>query len=339
MINEAVKDLMEFRDLEPETAMEVAGEIISGKVGDVVKAAFLTALRMKGETPEEIAAFAKVMREQSVRITPQVRGTLVDTCGTGGDALGTFNISTAAAFIVAGSGIPVAKHCNRSVSSRCGSADILEALGVKVDLEPVQVQALIEKVGIGFMFAPRFHPAMKNVQTVRRSLGVRTIFNILGPLTNPADAEAQVIGVYSPELANKIAMALNILGIRRAKIVHGAGLDELTTTGPNKIIELDNGTISESYFESTEFGIPKAEITQLVANDIEKSKSLFLEVLNGKEGAGLDIAVLNAAAAIIVGNKATSFNEGIELARESVFSGRAMEKLEKLLEEAARYEA
>jgi len=339
MIDEAIGKLADSCDLEPEVVIEVARDIMAGRTEDVQTAAFLTALRMKGETAEEIAAFARVMRENCERIAPAVEGTLVDTCGTGGDGVGTFNISTAAAFIVAGCGIPVAKHGNRSVSSRCGSADILEALGVRIDLEPEQVRGTIESAGIGFMYAPRFHPAMKNVQAVRRSLGIRTVFNILGPLTNPAGAEAQVIGAYSPEVARKVGAALSVLGTKKAMVVHGAGMDELNAAGENLVVEVDNGVITESWLSPAELGIRRSNISELVSDDIETSKRYFLEALAGTEGPRADAAALNAAAGIMVGGKAMTMEEGISMARECVASGNAVGAFERLKREAAVNEA
>src|SRR3989338_2414350 len=229
--------------------------IMSGNATDAQIAGFLVAMRMKGETPGEIASMVKVMREFADTIKPAVNSRLVDTCGTGGDEIKTFNISTAAMFIVAGSGIPIAKHGNRSVSSKCGSADVLEALGVKVDMEPKKVEECIEKVGIGFMFAPTFHKAMKYVMPARKQLGVRTIFNVLGPLTNPANAKGQIVGIFNPDLTEKIAEVLKLTGVERAFVVHGMdGLDEISTIGETKISELHNGKIDTYYIKPEEFG-------------------------------------------------------------------------------------
>lgn len=338
MINEAVKLAIEGQNLSPEICDAVAREIMSGNASETKIAAFLTSLRMKGETAEEIASFAKVMREFCRKINPKVNRTMVDTCGTGGDKLKTFNISTTASFVVAGEGIPVAKHGNRSVTSKCGSADILEALGVYLNLTPKQVEKTIEKVGIGFMFAPLFHPAMKNVQSVRKELAIRTIFNILGPLTNPANAKAQVIGIYSGSLALKVANALKKMGLEHVFVVYGSGMDEISTLGVTDIVELKDGKVTEFTIRPEDFKIKKASIEDLYAKDIETSVKFFREVLEGKSGPRLDIVLLNAAAGIVVGGVAETIAEGIEVARESVKSGRALEKFEQLVEETQRYE-
>lgn len=339
MINEAVKMVIEGQNLNPKICKEVAREIMNGNASETKIAAFLTSIRMKGETAEEIASFAKVMRDFCSKINPKVNGTLIDTCGTGGDKLKTFNISTAAAFVVAGEGIPVAKHGNRSVTSKCGSADVLEAMGVNLNLTPKQVEKTIEKVGIGFMFAPLFHPAMKNVQSIRKELAIRTIFNILGPLTNPANAKAQVIGVYSKSLTFKVANALNKLGLEHALVVYGSGMDEISTLGVTYIAELKDSEVTEFTISPEDFEIKKANINDLYAKDIETSVKFFREVLEGKNGPRLDIVLLNAAAGIIVSDMAETIAEGIEIAHESVKSGRALEKFEQLVEEAQRYEA
>lgn len=339
MINEAIRKVVEGHDLNGEECETVARQIMSGNATETGIAAFLTSIRMKGETAEEISSFAKVMREFCNQIGPNVSGKLVDTCGTGGDGLKTFNISTAAAFVVAGAGVPVAKHGNRSVSSKCGSADILEVLGVNINITPDQVEKTIENVGIGFMFAPLFHPAMKNVQKVRRELGIRTIFNILGPLTNPANAKAQVIGVYSSDIIMKMAVSMNDLGIEHGLVVHGSGMDEITTLGETLVAELKDGLIKEYTIEPEDFGIAKASLDELCADDLETSVSIFRDVLEGKPGPRSDIVLLNAAAGLMVGGKADSISNGLEAARESIKSGKALEKLEQLVEETKRYEA
>jgi len=338
MINEAVKMVIEGQNLNPKICKEVAREIMNGNASETKIAAFLTSIRMKGETAEEIASFAKVMRDFCSKINPKVNGTLIDTCGTGGDKLKTFNISTAAAFVVAGEGIPVAKHGNRSVTSKCGSADVLEAMGVNLNLTPKQVEKTIEKVGIGFMFAPLFHPAMKNVQSIRKELAIRTIFNILGPLTNPANAKAQVIGVYSKSLTFKVANALNKLGLEHALAVYGSGMDEISNIGVTYIAELKDSEVTEFTISPEDFEIKKANINDLYAKDIETSVKFFREVLEGKSSPRLDIVLLNAAAGIIVSGMAETIAEGIEIAHESVKSGRALEKFEQLVEEAQQYE-
>lgn len=338
MISEAIKLTIEGQNLSHDICVEVAREIMSGNASGMKIASFLTSLRMKGETVDEIASFAKVMKEFCNKINPKVEGTLIDTCGTGGDKLKTFNISTVAAFVVAGAGIPVAKHGNRSVTSKCGSADILEAMGVNLNLNPKQVEKTIENVGIGFMFAPLFHPAMKSVQSVRKELAIRTIFNILGPLTNPANAEAQLIGVYSKNLGFKVANALDNLGLKHVLVVYGSGMDEISTLGVTDITELKYGEVKEYTIRPEEFKIKKARINDLYAKDIETSVKFFGEVLEGKSGPRLDIVLLNAAAGIVVGGTAETIAEGLDIAYESVKSGRALEKFDQLVRETQKYE-
>lgn len=338
MIAEAIKQLVEGRDLSKELCEQVAREIMAGDISEAQLGAFLTALRIKGETSEELTGFAKIMREFCNKINPKVKGTLVDICGTGGDKLKTFNISTASSFVIAGAGIPVAKHGNRSVTSKCGSADILEALGANLNLNPKQVEMTIEKIGIGFMFAPLFHPAMKNVQSVRRTLGIRTIFNLLGPLTNPANAKAQVIGVHSKELVCKIGEVLRDLGVERGLVVYGSGMDELSTLDFTNVAELKNGEIEEYIIDPKELGIKRSNLSDLYAEDVEASVKSFKEALEGKDEAKLDIVLLNSAAGIMVGGKAGTIEEGIEIAREVVKSGEAIKKLEQLVQETRRDE-
>ncbi len=339
MLARAIDLLTKKQDLEPEICIQAAREIMEGRATDDQIATFLTSMKSKIETSSEVASFAKVMREFCVRIDPKVSGTMVDTCGTGGDGLNTFNISTASAFVIAGAGLPVAKHGNRSVSSNCGSADILEALGVMVELAPHHVKDVIENVGIGFMYAPFFHPAMKHVQPVRRKLGISTIFNILGPLTNPANVGAQVIGVHSPELIPKVAGALNEMGVKRAMVVHGSGMDEISSMGETLIAELCDGQIREYSIVPEDFGLARTSMDELISTDMETSLRYFNEVLDGKPGPRLDIVLMNAASAIMMGGLASDLREGMEQARESIFSGMAKEKLEALKQEAGKYEA
>jgi len=337
MISEAIRAAAAGKDLDLETCSQAAIEIMEGNATDIQIASLLSALKTKGETSEEITSFARAMKQFCIQISPRIGGALVDTCGTGGDSLNTFNISTAAALIVASAGIPVAKHGNCSISSNCGSADILEAVGVNIRLTPEQTEKTIEKIGIGFMFAPLFHPAMKNVQKVRQELGIRTIFNLLGPLTNPANAKAQVIGVYSRELVMKVAKALNSLGTKSALVVHGSGMDEISTLGTTKMAQLKDGEITLHQIRPEDFGIRKPKLEELQAKDIDTSVSFLREALSGKQGPRLDIVLLNAAAAIMVAGKAKTIMEGLELARESVQSGKASEKLNKLVEVSQGY--
>ena len=339
MINDAIKLAVIKKDLPPELTTAVAREIMTGKANDTTIAAFLTALRMKGETADEIASFVQVMREFCHRISPNVKGIIIDTCGTGGDKMKTFNISTLAAFIAAGADIPVAKHGNRSVTSKCGSADILEAMGVNMNITPPKVEKIIEKIGIGFMFAPRFHPAMKYVQLVRRQLGIRTIFNILGPMTNPAFAQAQVIGVYDKQLLKKVANALKRLGLTHVLVVNGNGMDEISTLSATDVVEVVNGCLKNYAIHPRNFGIKKPNLKDLQAHDIETSVRFFKEILEGKESPRLDIVLLNAAAAMVVGGKAKNFQDGFDLSNHIVQSGKAFEKFEQFREESLKYEA
>ncbi len=332
MITGAIAKLVESRDLTQMEAADAMSEIMMGAATPAQIGAFLSALRMKGETSEEIAAFARVMRARAVRITPRVVGTLVDTCGTGGDGTGTFNISTAAAFVAAGAGVPVVKHGNRGVSSRCGSADVLEALGVNIRLPPRRITGIVEDLGIAFLFAPEHHPAMKCVAGVRCELGTRTVFNLLGPLLNPAGAEAQVIGVYSPDLTRRLAEVLRLIGLERGMVVHGEGMDEITTTGVTRISELQDGTIRDYTIDSLDFGIPRAEISDLAGGDAAENARILLAVLEGERGAHRDIVVLNAGAAIYVGGAAGSIAEGIGRAEQAVDTGSALGKLNRLIE-------
>ncbi len=323
---EMLEKISSGKNLTGEEAAELMEKIMNLELTTAQTAAALVALKMKGESTEEIAAFARVMRKNALKIHPKVE-MLVDTCGTGGDSSHTFNISTAAALIAAGAGIRIAKHGNRSVSSRCGSADVLEALGGKL-LQPAQVEKCIEQIGFGFMFAPYFHPAMKNVAPVRKELGIRTVFNILGPLTNPANARVQVLGVFDSALCGKMAQVLGSLGTRHALIVHSEGMDEIGL-GKTEISELKNGKTENYEIDGKEFGLEKKGIPRVHGK--EEGAKIILGVLEGGKGAARDVSVLNAAAAIYVGGKADSIKDGIGLAENSVDSGSAKEKLEQLI--------
>ncbi|MFQ6136984.1 MAG: anthranilate phosphoribosyltransferase [Candidatus Hydrothermarchaeales archaeon] len=328
-----INKLVEKEDLTKEEAEEAMKTIMSGSATDAQIGAFLTALRLKGETIDEVSACAKIMRDFAATIHPKVDGTLVDTCGTGGDKIKTFNISTIAAFVVAGAGIPIAKHGNRSVTSKAGSADVLEALGVKIDLAPKDVEKNIEDIGIGFMFAPGFHKAMKYVIGPRREMGIRTVFNVLGPLTNPAHAQAQVLGVFDANLTEKMAYVLGDLGTERALVVHGmAGLDEISTMGKTQISELKDSNVDTYMMRPEDCGIERASPNELLGSDAEENAEIVLSMLkDGEKGPRRDIVVLNAAAGIYVGGKADSIEDGIALAEESIDSGKAFEKLELLI--------
>lgn len=332
-VQDAIAKLVEHRDLTEAEAEEAMKCIMSGKATQAQIGSFLTALRMKGETVEEITAFARVMREFAARINPKVDGVLVDTCGTGGDEIKTFNISTAAMFVAAGAGVRIAKHGNRSVTSKAGSADVVEALGVRIDLPPEEVQRCIERVGIGFMFAPRFHMAMKHAIGPRREMGTRTVFNILGPLTNPAGAKAQLMGVYDAALTDKLARVLKKLGCERAMVVHGLdGLDEISTLGNTQVSELNHGEVKTYMIAPENFGIRRVKIETISGEELEENVRMLLRVLRGEPGAKRDIVLLNAAAAIVVGGKASDLREGISIARNSLDSGRAYEKVVQLVQ-------
>ena len=331
-IKETISRLIEQQDLDTEEAGLAMSAIMEGSTTQSQIGAFLTALRMKGETPEEIAAFAQVMRRHAVTVVPVIHKPLVDTCGTGGDGTHTFNISTASALVAAGAGIPVVKHGNRSVSSTCGSADVLSALGVNLAVDPTRQAKIVEQVGIAFLFAPDHHPAMRHVMAARQELGCRTIFNILGPLTNPAGAQAQVLGVYNPDLTRPIAEVLRILGLSRAMVVHGSGLDEITTTGDTRVCELDKGTINTYTLNPKTFGIAHASLSDLRGGDPQMNARIILEILAGERGAGRDIVLLNAAAAIYIGGQARDLHEGIGRAASSVDSGDAHARLDALVE-------
>ena len=336
MLKEYIEKVVEKIDLTEEEAENAMKIIMSGSASDVQVSSFLTALRAKGESIEEITAFARVMREFAEKISPEVDGTLVDTCGTGGDSVKTINVSTVSAIVVASSGAYVAKHGNRAVTSKSGSADVLEALGVKIDLNPKDVEKLIEKIGIGFLFAPIFHKAMKNVAKVRKELGIRTVFNILGPLTNPANAEAQLLGVFDKDLTEKIANALSKLGVKRAMVVHGLeGLDEISVTTKTKVSELRNGKVETYYIEPEDFKIKRAKIEDVLAKDLEYNTIKALEVIKGIEkGAKRDIVLLNSGAAIYLAGVAKSVEDGIEIARNCIDEGKAYKKLLELIKES-----
>ncbi|HMK95476.1 MAG TPA: anthranilate phosphoribosyltransferase [Candidatus Limnocylindrales bacterium] len=335
MIREGIQKLIEGFSLTIDESGEIMREVMSGKATNSQTAAFLTALRMKGEAVEELIAFASVMREHSSQIHPHVPGRLVDTCGTGGDKIKTFNVSTAAAFIVAGAGISVAKHGNRSVTSRSGSADVLEKLGLNLYLEPERVKGMIEKVGIGFMFAPAFHPAMKYAAEPRREIGIRTVFNLLGPLTNPASANAQLLGVYDAKLTSPLAYALSRLGCEEAMVVHGLdGLDEISTVGKTAVAWLKEGGVTEFEVGPSDFGVKQANVADFKVATIEESVETFFRILSGKLAVNdpkMEFTLVNSAAGIIVGGKAEDFKVGMEIAQESIESGAAYSKLKTLI--------
>jgi anthranilate phosphoribosyltransferase len=337
------------QSLSREEAQTVMSEILTGQCSDSQIAALLVALHMKGETVEEIVGFAEAIRAAATplglhpssvldasgterdALSDSLRDSLIDTCGTGGDASGTFNISTATAFVVAGAGVRVAKHGNRSMTSKCGSADVMEALGVRISLPVSQIAACLEQVGIAFLFAPSMHSAMQHVQTARRELRLRTVFNLLGPLTNPARATCQVVGVYSTELVEKLAEALCMLGLRRALVVHGNdGLDEVTITGPTRIAEVREGQVHGYEVTPEEFGLPRATLDDISGGDAACNAGLIREVLAGKGSARRDVVLLNAAAALVAAGRADHLRDAIPLAAKAIDSGAALAKLQAL---------
>ena len=316
------------KELSEEEMMGAMTEIMDGKVGDTQLAAFLTALQFKNVTVSEIVGAARVMRDKAEKVNAKDS---VDTCGTGGDGADTFNISTTVAFVVAGAGVRVAKHGNRAVSSKSGSADVLKYLGVNIDASLPTVERCIEEVGIGFLFAPLMHKAMKHAAAVRKELGFRTIFNLLGPLTNPANSQAQVLGVFDSKWVTPLAEVLRELGSRHALVVHGFdGLDEITLTGETQIAELKNGKVNNFSFDPKEFGYSLCSVADLKGAEPETNAEIMREILNGSSGPKTDIVVLNAAAAIYVGGKADSIEKGILVATNSIESGAASKKLEEL---------
>lgn len=331
MIREAIGQLVNGGDLSVEMARQAAAEIFAGEATPAQIGAFLAALRIRGESAEHIQAFAEMMRDKAARLR-KPEGVVLDTCGTGGDETGTFNISTVAAIIAAGAGVVVAKHGNRAATSQCGSADVLEALGVKIDAAPQVAQRCLDGIGLCFMFARSHHAAMRHVAGPRQEIGVRTIFNLLGPLSNPAGATHQLIGVFDGELTQTYAEVLRALGSERALVVHGSdGLDELTTAGVTRLTELCEGEIHTSEYEPSQFGLKTSNSQDLLGGDAEQNASIILSILEDKEsGPKMDIAILNAGAALYVAEKADSIAEGLDLARQTIASGAAMEKLEAL---------
>jgi anthranilate phosphoribosyltransferase len=330
------------QSLSREEARAVMTEVLNGQCTDAQIAALLVALHMKGESVEEIVGFAEAIRAASVPLglhsdsildaSGTGRDALVDTCGTGGDASGTFNISTATAFVVAGAGVRVAKHGNRSVTSKCGSADVMEALGVNISLPAAKVAACLEQVGIAFLFAPAMHSAMKHVQAARRELHLRTVFNLLGPLTNPARATCQVVGVYSADLVEKLAEALSMLGLHRALVVHGSdGLDEITITGPTRVGELRDGQVHTYEVTPEEFGLNRATLEDVSGGDAACNAALIREVLAGKKSARRDVVLLNAAAALVAAGRADHLRDALPLAVKAIDSGAALARLDALV--------
>jgi anthranilate phosphoribosyltransferase len=331
VIQQALARLLDGHDLSRDEARGVMGTIMSGEATPAQIAGFLIALRAKGETADEIAGCAEAMREHALPVRPE-RDDLVDTAGTGGDGARTINISTAAALVAAAAGAGVAKHGNRAVSSACGSADVLEALGFDLELPPERVARSIDELGFGFLFAPTHHPAMRHAAPVRSELAARTVFNVLGPLTNPAGARAQVVGVYAPELVRTIAEVLAQLGATRAFVVHGAGgIDELSPAGPNFVCEVVNGQIRARNIDPLEFGLPRSDPAELRGGSPAENAAAIRAVLAGEDGGRRSAILLNAAGAIAAGGHAEDLREGLELAREAVDSGAAAARLDALI--------
>lgn len=331
-IREAIDKLVNRVNLSEADMIDVMNQIMTGEATPLQVASFLTALRMKGETVEEITGAARVMREKAHRVNVGSK-TVLDTCGTGGDQKGTFNISTTVAFVLAGAGVNVAKHGNRSVSSHSGSADVLGALGVKIDAPRERVEQCIAEIGIGFLFAPLLHEAMKYAVQPRRDIGIRTIFNLLGPLTNPAMATHQLIGIYSGELVGMIARVLKNLGSVCAMVVHGLeGLDEISLCGPTQVAELRDGEVKQYLIEPEQFGLKRCRLEDLQGGNPEQSAAMVRAVLDGEPGPRRDVVLLNGGAALYISGRASNIEEGIRLAAQSIDSGKARQKLEQLIE-------
>jgi len=338
-IREAIEAIVnQGRDLSEEEAAAVMEEIMAGEATPAQLGAFLVSVRLKGETVDEITGMARVMRQHALRV-PIEGVSLLDTCGTGGDGQGTFNVSTAAAFVVAAAGARVAKHGNRAVTSACGSADVLEALGARIELTPAQVARCIDEVGLGFMFAPAFHPAMKHAAGPRREIGVRTVFNVLGPLTNPAGASAQLLGVARAELGAKMAAVLARLGCQHALVVHGQdGLDEMSLSGPTSVHELRQGEVREYVVSPPELGLAEAPLDAVRGGSAEENAARLRAVLDGEPGPARDIVLLNSAAALVAADLAADLWEGVRLAQSAIDSGDAREKLVRFVELTRSFE-
>jgi anthranilate phosphoribosyltransferase len=344
MIEECLKKVVSRQDLSEDEAYQCMMEMVSGSASDVHMAALLSALATKGESIYEITGFVKGMRQVSIKVSPHLDQPLVDTCGTGGDTFKTFNVSTIAAIIAAAAGVPIAKHGNRAVSSKCGGADILEAMGVNINGGPCDVESTIEKTGIGFMFAPNFHPAMKHVMPVRTQLGIRTVFNILGPLSSPANADIHLMGVFSPEYVELMANVLKNLGVKQAMVVHGfddkgeAALDEISIMGKTKAAILDNGQIIVNEFYPDDFGLELVDKKLLMAPDsLKENVEIVMDVLKGKrdthyQAARMDICLANAGAILFLAGKTSNIKEGVNLARTTIENGFAWNKLQEFID-------
>ena len=332
MLKKFIAKVVERQDLTEEEAHQAMGIIMDGEASPAQIASFVTGLRMKGETIEEITGFVRTMRAKAVRIRAKDGEQVVDTCGTGGDGKGTFNISTAVAFVAAGGGCTVAKHHNRSVSSQCGSADVLEALGLDYALPPERAETSLREFGLAFLFAPTFHPATRHALVPRREIGIRTVFNLLGPLTNPAGATIHLAGLYREDLLRPVAEVLRNLGSKSAFVVHSEDhWDEISITGKTTICQLKNGFIETYQIEPEMVGLKRADLKEIQGGTPEKNADILLQVLRGKPGPPRDVVLLNAAAVFVAAEKVSNLRDGVEMARESIDSGRAMKKLEELI--------
>ncbi len=344
MIEECIKKVVARQDLTEDESYECMMEMVSGNASDTHMAAFLSALATKGENISEITGFVRAMRQVSIKVSPQLNQPLVDTCGTGGDRLKTFNVSTIATIIAAAAGVPIAKHGNRAISSKCGGADILEAMGVNIEGKPADVESCLEKAGIGFMFAPNFNPSMKNVMQVRRELGIRTVFNILGPLSSPADVDIHLMGVFDPKYVEILANVLRNLGVKRAMVVHGfdeegnAAVDEISLIGKTTAAILDEGDIKVVQLYPEDFGLEMVDKKLIMASDsLKENLEIALGVLDGKrdsiyQEARMDICLANASAILFLAGKVQDLKEGVELARETVEKGYARDKLQEFIQ-------
>jgi anthranilate phosphoribosyltransferase len=333
MIHEALSRVAEGTDLLPPQAEAVMRDIMEGSATPAQVGALLAGLRVKKESFDEILSFARVLRDHSVPVRVANPALVVDTCGTGGDGTGSFNISTASALVTAGAGVPVVKHGNRGVSSRCGSSDVMTALGVTVDITPEKASRVLERAGMVFLYAPLYHPSLASVSGIRAELGIRTVFNILGPLGNPAGAGNQLLGVYDPKLTGTLARVLQCLGVRRAMVVHGNGMDEITTTGPTKVTELAPGEVREYSIRPGDFGIPCANPEDLRGGGAAENADIILGILAGEPGPARDVVLLNAGAAIYLGGRAATLHEGVAVAARSIDSHNARHVLDRLIRE------
>jgi len=332
MLREFTEKILSDEDLSFDDAQAALNGILDGNCNEVEIAGFLTALAAKGETAAEVAGMARSLRDHAIPVRPKT-GPLVDVVGTGGDGQSTFNISTTAALVAAGAGVKIAKHGNRAITSKCGSADVLAGLGVKIDAAPAVIEKCIDEANIGFMFAPCHHPTMKYVQPIRKALGFRTVFNVLGPLANPAQAPLMIVGVAKSYLIDIMADALNLLGVERAMVVHGEGMDEFTTCGPTDIAEVRNGKISRHTIDYSDYGLAKASLEDLAGGSLEKNLQITRGIVENQiSGPCRDIVEYNAAAAIMISGQAPGFFEAIEMANDAISSGAAKKTLEKFVE-------